>query len=47
LDLKRALRFKAVEQTFAVTYSEGFAEKADHVIRPEEEAGTIKIMVKR
>ncbi|MCS7125017.1 MAG: SMC family ATPase [Candidatus Bathyarchaeota archaeon] len=32
-------RFKAIEQIIAVTHSEAFAEKAEHVIRVEKEAG--------
>jgi acyl-CoA synthetase (AMP-forming)/AMP-acid ligase II len=32
-------RLKAVEQIIAVTHSEVFAEKAEHVIRLEKEAG--------
>ena len=38
---------KAIEQIIAVTHSEGFAEKADHVVRLEKEAGTSKIIVER
>jgi exonuclease SbcC len=33
-------RLKAIEQIIAVTHSEAFAEKAEHVIRVEKEAGT-------
>ena len=40
-------RFKAVEQTIAVTHSEVFAEKADHVIRLEKEAGVSKVTVEK
>jgi exonuclease SbcC len=36
-------RFKAIEQIIAVTHSEAFAEKADHVIKLEKEAGISKI----
>ncbi|MGQ9531100.1 MAG: AAA family ATPase, partial [Candidatus Bathycorpusculaceae bacterium] len=32
-------RFRAIEQIVAVTHSEAFAEKAEHVIRLEKEAG--------
>jgi DNA repair exonuclease SbcCD ATPase subunit len=38
-------RFKAIEQTIAVTHSEAFAEKADHVVRLEKEAGVSKVSV--
>ena len=31
----------------AVTHSEGFAEKADHVVRLEKEGGTSKVIVER
>jgi exonuclease SbcC len=40
-------RFKAVEQIIAVTHSEAFAEKAEHVIRVEKEAGESKISVEK
>jgi hypothetical protein len=30
-----------------VTHSEGFAEKADYLIRLEKEAGTIRIVVEK
>jgi len=40
-------RFKAIEQTIAVTHSEEFAEKAEHVIRVEKEAGESKVSVER
>jgi exonuclease SbcC len=40
-------RFKAVEQIIAVTHSEAFAEKAEHVIRLEKEAGASKISIER
>jgi DNA repair exonuclease SbcCD ATPase subunit len=40
-------RFKAVEQTIAVTHSEGFAEKAEHVIRLEKEGGASRIAVEK
>ena len=36
-------RFKAIEQIIAVTHSEAFAEKAEHVIRLEKQAGISKI----
>jgi exonuclease SbcC len=38
-------RFKAIEQIMAVTHSEAFAEKAEHVIRLEKEAGSSKVSV--
>jgi exonuclease SbcC len=40
-------RFKAVEQIIAVTHSEAFAEKAEHVIRVEKETGESKISVEK
>jgi exonuclease SbcC len=40
-------RFKAVEQIIAVTHSEAFAEKAEHVIRLEKEAGVSKVSIGR
>jgi exonuclease SbcC len=40
-------RFKAIEQIIAVTHSEAFAEKAEHVIRLEKEAGVSKVSVER
>jgi exonuclease SbcC len=40
-------RFKAVEQIIAVTHSEAFAEKAEHVIRLGKEAGVSKVSVER
>jgi exonuclease SbcC len=40
-------RFKAIEQIIAVTHSEAFAEKAEHVITLEKEAGTSKISIER
>jgi exonuclease SbcC len=40
-------RFKAIEQTIAVTHSEAFAEKAEHVIRLEKETGISKITVEK
>jgi DNA repair exonuclease SbcCD ATPase subunit len=40
-------RFKAIEQIMAVTHSEAFAEKAEHVIRLEKEAGESIISVER
>ncbi|HEX7482565.1 MAG TPA: hypothetical protein VF350_03765, partial [Candidatus Bathyarchaeia archaeon] len=40
-------RFKAIEQIIAVTHSEAFAGKADHVITLEKEAGASKISIER
>jgi len=40
-------RLKAIEQIIAVTHSEAFAEKAEHVIRVEKEAGASKITVEK
>ena len=40
-------RFKAIEQIIAVTHSEAFAEKAEHVIRLEKEAGESRISVEK
>jgi len=40
-------RLKAIEQIIAVTHSEAFAEKAEHVIRLEKEAGESRVMVER
>jgi exonuclease SbcC len=40
-------KFKAIEQTIAVTHSEAFAEKAEHVIRLEKESGESKVSVER
>ena len=40
-------RFKAIEQIIAVTHSEAFAEKAEHVIRLEKEASVSMVSVGR
>jgi DNA repair protein SbcC/Rad50 len=40
-------RFKAIEQIIAVTHSEAFAGKADHVVTLEKEAGISKISIER
>lgn len=40
-------RLKAVEQTIAVTHSEAFAEKAEHVVRLEKESGESKVSVEK
>jgi len=38
-------RLKAIEQIIAVTHNEAFAQKAEHVIRFEKEAGVSKVSV--
>jgi len=38
-------RLKAIEQIIAVTHNEAFAEKAEHVIRVEKEAGASRVFV--
>jgi exonuclease SbcC len=40
-------RFKAIEQIIAVTHSEAFAGKAEHVVILEKEAGNSKISIER
>jgi exonuclease SbcC len=40
-------RFKAIEQIIAVTHSEAFAEKAEHVIILEKEAGISRVSIER
>ncbi len=40
-------RFKAIEQIIAVTHSEAFAEKAEHVIKLEKEADVSKVSVEK
>jgi exonuclease SbcC len=40
-------RLKAIEQIIAVTHSEAFAEKAEHVIRVEKEADASKVTTER
>jgi exonuclease SbcC len=40
-------RFKAIEQIIAVTHSEAFAEKAEHVIILEKETGISKISLEK
>jgi exonuclease SbcC len=40
-------RFKAIEQIIAVTHSEAFAAKGDHVIILQKEAGISKISIER
>jgi DNA repair exonuclease SbcCD ATPase subunit len=38
-------RLKAIEQIIAVTHSEAFAEKAEHVIWVDKEAGVSRVSV--
>jgi len=40
-------RFKAIEQIIAVTHSEAFAEKAEHVIWLEKEAGVSRLSIQK
>jgi exonuclease SbcC len=40
-------RFKAIEQIIAVTHSEAFAAKADHVVTVEKESAVSKISIER
>ena len=40
-------RFKAIAQIIAATHSEGFAEKAEHVITLEKEAGLSRVSIER
>jgi exonuclease SbcC len=40
-------RFKAIEQIIAVTHSEAFAEKAEHVVKIEKEAGVSRVSIQR
>jgi exonuclease SbcC len=40
-------RFKAIEQIIAVTHSEAFAEKAEHVIRLEKEADVSRVLIEK
>ncbi len=40
-------RLKAIEQIIAVTHSEAFAEKAEHVIRVEKEVGVSRVSVEK
>ena len=40
-------RFKAVEQIIAVTHSEAFSEKAEHVIALEKEAGISRVSIEK
>ncbi len=40
-------RLKAIEQIIAVTHNEAFAEKAEHVIRIEKEAGSSQIHIEK
>lgn len=38
-------RLKAIKQIIAVTHNEAFAEKAEHIIRVEKEAGISKVIL--
>jgi len=40
-------RFKAIEQIIAVTHSEAFAEKAEHVITMKKEADACQVSIER
>jgi len=40
-------RLKAIEQIIAVTHSEAFAEKAEHVIRVEKEVGASRVTTEK
>jgi len=40
-------RLKAIEQIIAVTHSEAFAEKAEHVIRVEKETGASRVSTEK
>ncbi len=40
-------RLKAIEQIIAVTHSDAFAEKAEHVIRVEKETGVSRVSVEK
>ncbi len=40
-------RLKAIEQIIAVTHNEDFAEKAEHVIRIEKEAGESQVFIEK
>jgi exonuclease SbcC len=40
-------RFKAIEQIVAVTHSEAFAAKAEHVVKLEKENGISKVSIER
>ena len=40
-------RLKAIEQIIAVTHNEAFAEKAEHVIRIEKEAGESQVFMEK
>jgi len=40
-------RLKAIEQIIAVTHSEAFAEKAEHVIRVDKEVGASRVSIER
>lgn len=40
-------RLKSIEQIIAVTHNEAFAEKAEHVIRVEKEAGASQVFIEK
>lgn len=40
-------RLRAIEQIIAVTHNESFAEKAEHVIRIQKEAGASKVYIEK
>ena len=40
-------RLKAIEQIIAVTHNEAFAEKAEHIIRIEKEAGASQVYIEK
>jgi exonuclease SbcC len=40
-------KFRAIEQAIAVTHSDAFAEKAEHVIRLEKETGVSRVSVEK
>ena len=40
-------RLKTIEQIIAVTHNEDFAEKAEHVIRIEKEAGESQVFIEK
>jgi len=44
---KMTARLKAIEQIIAVTHSDAFAEKAEHVIRVDKEADVSKVSVEK
>jgi DNA repair exonuclease SbcCD ATPase subunit len=40
-------RLKSIEQIIAVTHSEAFAEKAEHVIKVEKENGRSRVFIEK